>query len=233
MVRKYLLIIGCVLGLFTSKTYSQATTILYIDSVSILTPALFGGTTDIGVQVRVLNGLVGDTLVGDIYYYYQTDTMDSLGIPPQPIDQDFVSETVADPFWDTIHVPINPIEMKTGPLNLIVVWPAMIHPAVLDTDSVAFYLPVEGYIGLEPLPKIESNILYPCPAMQYLYIRPESAQEITEMIIANMQGQMIKIIPGSNLANGMINIDELNTGFYMVTLRYKNGSSFHQKILKE
>jgi len=233
MRRKYLLIISCLIGLFTSKIYSQATTVLYIDSVTILTPVLFGGTTDISVQVRVMNGFVGDTLVGDIYYYYQTDTMDSLGIPPQIVDQDFVSENVADPFLDTVHIPINPTEMKTGPLNLIVVWPAMMNPAVLDTDSVAFYLQVEGYIGIEPLPSFEENILFPLPAMHYLFIKPDELGRIDEMIISNMQGQMITRMSIVDLQNGWINIDGLNSGFYMVMLRYRDGSIINKKILKE
>lgn len=233
MARKYLLIIGCVLGLFTSKTYSQATTILYIDSINILGPVLFGGTTDIEVQVRVMDGFVGDTLVGDIYYYYQTDTMDSLGIPPQIVDQDFVSESVADPFLDTVHIPINPAEMRTGPLNLIVVWPAMINPAVLDTDSVAFNLQVEGYVGIEPLPAFKDNIVYPSPAMHYLFIKPDEMDQIQQMIILNMQGQTVETITGEKLANGWINIDGLQSGCYMVQVIYKNGTVFNKKFLKE
>jgi hypothetical protein len=233
MVRKYLLIIGCVLGLFTSKTYSQATTIMSIDSVNILTPVLFGGTTDIEVQVRVMNGFVPDTLFGDIYYYYLTDTMDSLGIPPQIVDQDFVMENVADPFLDTVHIPINTGEMKTGPLNLIVVWPAMMNPEVLDTDSVAFYLQVEGYIGIEPLPSFEENILYPLPAMHYLFIKPHDIDLIEQIQIMNMQGQIINTMHKQDFSNGWLNIDQLPPGAYMVILQYKNGTVANKKILKE
>lgn len=233
MIRKYLLVIIAILGLFSTKIYSQATTLLYIDSVSILNPVVFGGTVDLAVQVRISAPVFGDTLTGDIYYYYQTDTMDSLGIPPIAIEQDSVSEFLSDPFLDTIQIPIDNIHMKTGPLNLIVVWPAMIHPAVLDTDSIVFELPVEGYLGLDPPDEVKGNILYPLPAIHYLFIKPDEIGEIQELFIMNLQGQIVDSYQPHHLQNGYINIDHLSPGYYLAILQYKNGQRFNKKILKE
>jgi hypothetical protein len=234
MVRKYLLIIGCVLGLFTSKIYSQATTTLSIDSFSILNTFVYGDTAYVGVQVRVLDGFMSDTLVGDIYYYYLTDSMISAGDSAQIIELDGIIQSVADPFWDVVHIPINTGEMKTGPLNLIVVWPAMMDPAVLDTDSVVINLILGHDVGIEPeyVPTNE-NILYPSPAMHYIFIKPEEIDLIQQMIILNMQGQTVETIPGEKLSYGWISIDHLSSGAYLAILKYKDGKMIKKKILKE
>jgi hypothetical protein len=236
MLRKYLFIIIGLLGLFTSKVYSQATTTLSIDSISILSPVIMGGITNFGVQVRVNNLFAGDTITGDIFYYYLTDSMISAGIPPRIFEQD-TSEFVSDPFWDTVHVDIQPNEIRTGatgPLNLIVIWPAMIHPAIADTDSVTFYITVEGFLGLETAyPPNNEHIIYPSPAQHYLFIKPDDMNLIAEIQLLNLQGQMVDRMHQDVISSGWINIDGLKTGAYMAVIYYKNGNVVYKKFLKE
>lgn len=237
MGRKYLLIIIGILGLFTTKTYSQATTTLSIDSISQLTPIIMGDTTDFLVRVRVDNFLGVDTISGDIFYYYQTDSMVLDSAPPRILEQDLVTELIIDSFIDIVHVDIRPDEIRTSstnPLNLIVIWPAMFSPAVLDTDSVVLYIEVEGFLDIPNGWNLQkTNVIFPCPALQFIYIRQEEIYLIEQIKIISMNGELIRSIPKNEFKQGWINIDELKTGNYIAYVQYKTGSTTTLKFIKQ
>lgn len=227
-----ILLLAGFIGKFHSIN-AQATTTLSIDSVNQLGPIILDDTTGFQVRVRV-NSLLGpDSLTGDIFYYYRTDSMINSGAPARIFQQDAVIELVYDQFIDTVLIDIRPDEIRTDPLNLIVIWPAMINPSVADTDSIAFYVGFDGYFGIEEPTERLINPLYPLPAMEYLYVRPSDADKIELIHITNMQGQTVMLVNRNQLSSGWIHVGSLPAGLYNATITYNNGQLQTTRILKQ
>ncbi len=231
MMKKILLIVVCALGLMTAKVNAQLTTVLSIDFAAQVDSMEIGGITNFQVRVRVTGN--PDSLTGDIFYYYLTDSMQSVFAPPRVFLQDTVNELVTDLFLDTIPIDIQPNEIRTGPMNYIIIWPAM-NVAVADTDSIVIQANCIGFIGLEPpITETKSNILFPCPALQYLYLRQEEIELISHIKMIGMKGETVDDIYPNRFSNGWVNIDQLKTGNYTALISYKNGSTVSMRFIKQ
>jgi hypothetical protein len=223
-----------VLAFFAFTTLqAQASKTLKIDSIHVMGPILIGGSTDLEVRVRVTNLLsLPDTVTGDIFYYYQTDSMQNAGAPPRIFLQDSVFETIPDGMLDTVTIDIQPNELRTNPVNLIILWPALIGPETIDSVSDSILVYVNGYASTPTLPAFDNpTVLFPCPALQYIYIRPEELSYIRHIQILTMDGKIIATYNPYEFSHGMINLDALDAGYYMVTLTYDK-KTVRTKILK-
>lgn len=217
-----------------SKMQAQATKTLGIDSINILDPIVIGGITNFEVRVRVTNLLAQpDSILGDIFYYYLTEYMDSLGSPPRIFLQGDTAEMVTDGMLDTISIDIQPNEIRTTPVNLIILWPAMLDSEPFDSICDSIYAFGDGYLGIPKLPENSKyNIIFPCPALQYVYIKPEELSFIRQINILSMDGKMLFQYSANEFSSGFVNIDELSNGNYLVELNYYNNKVIRTKILK-
>ena len=229
-------------GLFVALTFVSANSIqaqktLSLDNITALEPIIINDTTNFQVSVGVINGAsLPDTVTGDIFYWYLTDSMIMSSQPARKLEQDFVSELVPDGFIDTIHIDIQPNEIRTTPVNLIILWPAMIDSSVSDTHSISMYVLPVGFLhvqtGINPPYSNTQNLIFPCPTLQYIYIRHEELSSINKIIIYSMDGQAIATYENDEFKNGMINLENFVIGNYLVELIYYNNEIVKTKILK-
>lgn len=210
-------------------------TLSIIANIIQLEPIIMNDTTDFFVQVSVNDASVlnQDSIYGDLFYYYLTDSMISASVNARIINDDsndiYINPTIAD----TVHIDIRPDEIKTTPVNLIILWPAMINPEVADTDSSTIVVGFDGYLSLPSITGIgQKNLIFPCPAIQYIYIRQEELSLIKQIRILSIEGKTINQYDKHEFSSGFINIDYLATGPYFVELNYYNNNVVRTKILK-
>jgi hypothetical protein len=223
-----------VIGFFAfSNLQAQPAKTVKIDSIHVMGPILIGGNTDFEVRLRVTNLLSQpDSISGDLYYYYLTEFMDSSLLPPRIFLLDSVTEMVTDGMLDTITIDIQPNEIRTTPVNLIILWPALYNAEPYDSISDSIYVFGDGYIGLPPLPEnTQYQIVFPCPALQYIYIRPEELNLIRHIQILSMDGKIVHAYDPWEFGTGMINLDDLPNGNYIVELTYSQ-KTVRTKIIK-
>ncbi len=216
------------------KMQAQVTKTLQIDSINVLDPIIIGSNTNFEVRVRVTNLLMQpDSILGDLFYYYLTDSMDSLGTPPRIFSQDSVNEMVVDGMLDTITIDIQPNEIRTTPVNLIILWPALVGVEPVDSVCDSIFVFGDGYIGIPNLPEgNKHNIIFPCPALQYVYIKPEELSLIKQINILTMEGKILNQYSIPEFSSGFINLDHLANGNYLIELQYFNNHTFQTKIIK-
>lgn len=214
--------------------HGQTTKTLTIDSIALLEPVIMNDTTDFRVRVRVTYLGSPAAVFGDLFYYYLTDSMIQVLAPPRIFLQGDSGETASDGMFDTIPIDIRPDEIRTTtPLNTIILWPAMISPETLDSVSDTIQVGFNGWLGLPPIviPN-KSNIVFPCPALQYIYIRQEELSLIKQIRILSVEGKMISQYENSEFNSGFINVDHLASGNYLVELLYFSSKIIQTKILK-
>lgn len=212
-------------------TKSQVT--LSLLNINITTPLIMYDTVDFAVSVGVLNGLNPDTVTGDIFYYYLTDLMLATLQPPRKFEEDFVVEMVPHGFQDTIPIDIQPTEIKTTPVNLIILWPAMHVPEVEDTNSLSIFELLLGFLDApQEYPMQHGNIVFPCPASQFLFVKENELELIREIRIMSMSGAMVRSYPKEEFSSGTIVLNELAAGQYLIEIHYEDQQVIRQKILK-
>ena len=224
---------------FNNANAQLPTKLLFIDSINQLEPIIMFDSTDFYVHVVVddTSFVNNDSIFGNLIYYYLTDSMDTAGASPRIIDNDPSNIWIAGSIGDIVSVDIRPDEIRTSPpINLIILWPAMVQPGmteVSDSDSVAVNVTFEGYLSLPPTPGIQKGtILFPTPALQVLYIKPEEIDLIQRINILTMEGKLINTYEYLEYKSGFINIDTVPRGSYLVELNYKNGEVIRTKIIK-
>ncbi len=222
---------------FSAKVQtSHAQLLLTLESIAPVEPVIMNDTCDFRVEVGVTDIilLIPGIAIGDLFYWYRTDSMISSGQPARILELDLNVEIVVDNYVDTVPVDIRPNEIRTGPVNLIILWPAMINPLVWDTTGGTCFVTVEGFLGNDGnYPKQVGNVIFPCPALQYINIRAEELDGIKEISIISMEGQTIQTYQHDEFKNGSINMECYAAGTYIVQLTYYNNEVSRTKIQKQ
>lgn len=208
--------------LFLGSNFSQAQKTLSLENITPLEPIIINDITDFQVTVGVVDGLSMPTSVtGDIYYWFLTDSMILAGAPARILEQDFVSELVADGFIDIVPIDIQPNEWRTQPANLIILWPAMIDSSVADTHSLSLYLYPEGFLNISSTNNnTKGNQLFPSPVIQLVYIKPEELKQIQKILFYGMDGTIKATYEYGEFSTGCINLDTFPAGTYLTELIY-------------
>lgn len=236
IILKIAIVCGLCFGTF-SKVNSQLT-ILSIDSISPMEPLVIGDTTDFYVELSVddIGPLNIDSLLGNLFYLYWTDSMISSLQLPRIIDLDLSVIWVPSFMADTVPIDIRPNEIRTEPANLIILWPAMINPLILDTNGISINIQMPdstGTLNMEnPFKDPNHQIIYPSPAIQFVRIRPEDIESIKEIRLLYSDGRTASTYLPAEFKSGTINVDHLAPGNYLVEIFYKNGDTHVSKIVK-
>lgn len=219
-----------------SKANSQLT-ILSIDSISALEPLVMNDTTDFYVELSVddIGPLNVDSLLGNLYYLYWTDSMQSSLQPPRIIDLDLSVIWVPSFMADTVPIDIRPYEIRTEPANLIILWPAMINPLILDTNGISILIEHPDGIGTlntEEFLKKNPNVVFPCPALQFINIRSEEINLIKLIKVISLEGKVMNEYLPADFSDGMISVNHLPVGTYFIEVNYLDNKLIRTKILK-
>jgi hypothetical protein len=221
--------------LHLQSAFTQPRT-LSISSIVQLEPILINDTTDFRLVLGVHHSvtMVPDSIMGDLFYYYQTDSMINSSTPPRVIDNSFGNQWIVDQQVDTLSIDIRPEEIRTGPINLIVVWPAMHNPNVSDSSGIAYYTYSNGYMGEEGMMNIppKSNIIFPCPAFQFMYIKTSEMPQIRQIDILGINGSIIATYTPQEFNGGYIYLKDLPPGTYVVNIYYFDKRVVQTRLLK-
>jgi hypothetical protein len=212
------------------------TSTLSITSITQLEPIIMFDSTDFSINLTATDSIGGgpDTILGDLLYYYLTDSMINAGAPARVINESPANVLIGFTFTDTLTIDIRPDEIRTTPVNLIILWPAILNPAVADSVSDTILVQLDGFLGLKPDPVIENRqIIFPSPALQYIYIRPEELGYIKEIEIFTLQGQLISHHAAEEFRSGLIDLSHLASGNYLVKIHYVNQPPQQTKIQKQ
>lgn len=197
-------------------------------------PFTFYDTIPIMVHVKVENGGGIDTSAnGDLYYWFQTDSMVSAGMPPRLINTDLSLEYLPPGGkFDTIPVDLRPEEWRTGPtspVNVWCVWAGMYIPDIIDS------IPCCGNFGSAILGnEVHGNQTYfnayPNPTNQMLFISTGQTNTISDIKIMTIEGKTVdrKVEMKSNA----IDVQYLNEGIYILEIKFTDGSITRRKIQK-
>jgi hypothetical protein len=227
------------LALFCVSTQIAAQKIITVDFCTIhySTQIVLYDTIGIAVHVTVndTSAVNDNTLSGDLFYWYATDSMIASGMAPRLINNNLNSELILDGgIPDTVYVDLRPEEIRTnGQLNVMCLWATMLVPGIEDTIPCCNNFDSD-ILGDEiyTQEKNNGNIVFPSPAEQYIFIRPEEISSVKQIKLISMEGKIINQLEKEEFKNGFISIEYLAIGYYLVELKYENNTVIRTKILK-
>lgn len=225
--------------LIGSSSYAQ--TQFLIDSVQTTQfYGSFGVPVQVPVKLKAIDSLSQQQVfyAGDIIFYYQTDSMVSLGIPP-------TSDTTLIIPHDTIFVdtqgtqfiiPITPTASKfrIGG-NVIIVWPTRYDSLGPNIAPLGDSLIIHITIGPNSLPSMSDNRnvkLFPNPATHQLYISFLQQETGKQYEIYDING---RIIHQGILGEGQsfVNVEHLSAGMYGLHLFTSKGNRYYLPFIRQ
>ena len=111
--------------------------------------------------------------------------------------------------------------------NVIVVWPYSSNAIIQDSLRLTVY--INNSVGLSEY--IDDNVfkIYPNPTNDYLTIKQLKNQKINEIRIYDSFSRIVKEINYTEI----INISNLNSGTYFITLITVDGTIYRKMIIKQ
>lgn len=240
------LILGLILIQQASYAQAQVKAIIagaYFDQDN----AVFGEYTNLDVYSKFISAETGadTTVFGNVFFRYQTNWM-SLYNPDWTIVED------NNPAWENVPLGLNlyplqifcdsnPNVFRTGPVNVIIIWPAFIGTTPL-VDSADFHLfnqdvEFQGTGIIEESPQKFGSTVFPNPAAgtQIVFINSKYTEQIIKVSIMNGLGQIIsskEFIDGENSNGYVLPTDELRSGIYHIQIFYKDKKTEVVKFIK-
>jgi hypothetical protein len=164
------------------------------------------------VVVNDTSATNNDSMMGDLFYWYQTSLMVANSIPPRLINNQVNFEIIpAGGKFDTVSVDVLPTEVDAGAVNVVCLWASMINPQLVDTVPCCnpYTFPFTGYETYVP----EKLTLFPNPTKEKLYFKNPFLN--SEVSIFSFDGkELMKLI----LQTEYINVSELKTGTYLIKI---------------
>jgi hypothetical protein len=209
--------------LFFVQAFTYAQKQMGITSLVPSGPIVLNDTTDFHATLNIDSAGASSAVYGDLFYYYQTDSMINAGVPPRVIGLDGMNEWVYDGMIDIVPVDIRPEEIRTTPANLIILWPAMItNDSIIDTDSITINLILDEV--MEQLNQTIQNLVYPNPIQQLLYINPTEIPLLSRIkVISQVTGASTTYYKYLFQYTGSIDLSNLPPGWYTVEVKYLLG----------
>lgn len=195
----------------------------YTDSVQINTQVLITTNTDIPVDA-----------IGNVRYYIQTDSMFLSSQPPRLIDHSvsdvFVSASTG--YADFFKLDLQPYEMRSGPINVVIVWPSFVSTSFPISDSL-FRLVNVALISTVSLDPVASTIYhqlkpFPNPTTGLLQFPDEAKTNIQHLRISDVSGTVWK-----EQQSAIINLQDLPNGIYWIHVFWNNGNTSFYPVIKK
>ncbi len=208
--------------------------------------AVMGDSTDLDVYSKFISSTTGSdtTVMGNVFFRYQTNWMYLYN----PLWTEVLDN---NPGWETVNAGIQPYHLRifcnpnpdvfrTGPVNVIIIWPAFFNPATPLLDSADFHL-FNQEVNLSSVPSEGpqdfGSTVFPNPAesTQLVFIDSKYSGEIIQVSIMNCLGQIIntKEFSENENSNGYIlPTENLRAGIYNIHIKYKDNKSEVVKFIK-
>lgn len=115
--------------------------------------------------------------------------------------------------------------------KLVIKWPSGTVDTIFDPTPNQNLVVLEGSTLLSNSEfEIESLRIYPNPTTDILNIKLKNSSKSKEVSIFDLAGRMVK---ASVLSNETVDVKELASGSYLLTLKDEKGNSYSQKFLKK
>jgi hypothetical protein len=235
-IKTIFLITFFVIFSFTETHAQRVFTIDYCHLEEDNPPYSFGDTISLWVHFFVSDTSGADTSAfGDLYFWWQTDSMVAAGVPPRLINITPAYEFIpVGGVLDTVPIDLRPEEWRiiTGPVNVYCVWAAMYIPDMEDSIPCcnAYGLTI---LGDENQVDNTSINLFPNPTTQFMIIQGDQISSIKEMTIISIEGKIAGLKTYEEIKTGRIDLEFLQPGIYFVELKMLDNSIVRKKIQKQ
>ena len=232
------------LVLCIGKSYGQAHRDMWIDSLvhDQDNPTLIGTNDTIFPRIHLTDSASNWVLgYGNIRYWVQSDSMLDISAPPKLIDPSPDIENIpATGRFDTLYLPVDSILLRTGPVNVIIIWPSIVSAQFLLSDSgfqfMNEYIYTDVGLPLEP-PGEYGSTIFPNPAMaiQLVYVNNKYSHGMEYVSITNSMGQVMsaKTFSSSEADKTyLLPTDDLRPGIYYVHVFYVDKKNEVIKFIK-
>lgn len=225
-MKKIILVLISIL-FFNILSFTQLTISTVVTNANPTTLSISGDTVELMLTTELLfSGSPIDT-VAQVVYRIRTDTMESLGTPFRTV---FGSSTfVGGILMDTVDFEYFPGEVRTGPINVIIIWPSLVEPSVgLDSIVEQVYFPFNVSI---PLEEDALNFeVFPNPSNSIVLVSIHSS--IGEVCCAELYNASGVCIAKYGNEINQISLSEFDSGVYILRVIASNNRVYHRKIIK-
>jgi hypothetical protein len=225
--------------LLVSVNKSRAQKLLYIDFCTLdQDNAFLYDTIDLFVHVVVDDTSLtnDDTIFGDIYFWWQSDSMVDAGAPPRLINTNLSPQiiTVGGSFI-AVKLDIRPEEYRfdANGDNSYCIWPAMQSIEISDTGGCGSMNCNPHSLGTTEFFPKSTIILYPNPTSQFLFIESALINSIKEITLMSLEGKIVCLKTQEEIKAGRIDLEFLQPGIYFVELKMPDNSIVRKKIQKQ
>lgn len=210
--------------------------------------AIMGDSTNLIVFAKFISATTNvDTggFLGNVFFWYKTNWM-------HQYNPGWYKTLDDNPGWQNISVGLNQYDlriycdsdmnvMRTGPVNVIIIWPAFYNPAIPLLDSADYFLfdiSVFPFVGLfEEGPSKFGSTVYPNPAqpMQLVFINSKYSQQIKKISIINTMGQTLsskEFLEAEDSKGYVLPTEDLRPGMYHIQIFYKDKKTEVVKFIK-
>jgi len=236
-----------VLGTYATKIKAQVDVkgiVNYVDFDE--DNAILGDSTNITIFCKFVTAATNadTTVFGNVFFRYQTNWM-------WEVNHDWREIIDNNPGWASYPMGINqfncrfycnpsPDVCRTGPVNVIIIWPALTSSTFHLVDSADYFLPnvdITTPMGIENQYMNYGSNVFPNPIapMQVVYINSKYSAEIAEILIYNSLGQIInskEFGNGENAKGYVLPTDHLSPGIYHLHIIYQDRKTEVVKFIK-
>ena len=208
--------------------------------------AVIGDSTNITIFCKFISAATNaDTAVfGNVFFRYQTNWM-------WEVNHDWREIIDNNPAWTSYPAGINqfncrfycnpsPDVCRTGPVNVIIIWPALTSNTFHLVDSADYFLPnvdITTPMGIENQHIDYGSNVFPNPIapMQVVYISSKYSSDIASISIYNSLGQIMnskEFGVGENASGYVLPTNDLQAGIYHLHIRYQDKKTEVVKFIK-
>jgi len=200
-------------------------------------------TTQIIIHTHVFctdDNNVNIASAGNIRYWVQSDSMYNTLVPPKMVD--WSPANVGIPLigkQDTVIIPLDSLILRTGPVNVIIIWPSLVNPTInlVDSGFAQFQLYTVGLPWIEDPVQNFGSTVFPNPSLstQMVFVNSKYSKEISKIIVINSLGQVMdtkQFAEGESGKGYIIPTEDLRPGIYHIHLVYSDNKSEVVKFIK-
>ncbi len=234
------------IGLVAIPTFSNAQVKGIIDFAAIDEDnTVLGYSATCTTHVKFISSITNnDTMVnGNLIYWYQTDSMAA-------VDNNWYEYIDDNPFPEFIPIGgqfdlfpffCDSSQLRTGPVNVIIIWPSLISATTPMVDSGMYVIPnvyVGTTIGIEEEGLYNyGSTVFPNPAqsMQLVFINSKYSKEIGRVTVVNAMGQVMNSREFNEYESSqgyIVPTDDLRAGIYNIQIFYKDNKTEVVKFIK-
>ncbi|MFK8054543.1 MAG: T9SS type A sorting domain-containing protein [Saprospiraceae bacterium] len=103
---------------------------------------------------------------------------------------------------------------------------------LISTNRIYYLIEIDNLVSTQELELNKNVRVYPNPFKTTISIENNNTEAIAGMTVFNLTGQKIKTANASEVNTAQLDLSTLASGVYMLNVRFENGVTISQKIVK-